>query len=71
VAKQVDELTGLLANPGCPAEDAYFEWYIAGTEPLAECAPRAAGGRPEPIKDTRPARKQPPAASPAVPARRP
>ncbi|MBI5600598.1 MAG: PBP1A family penicillin-binding protein [Gemmatimonadetes bacterium] len=70
VSKQVDELTGLLGNPGCPAEDAYFEWYIAGTEPLAECAPRGAGGRPAPIKDTRPQRKQP-AAPPAAATRRP
>jgi penicillin-binding protein 1A len=70
VSKHVDELTGLLGNPGCPAEDAYFEWYIPGTEPLAECAPRAAGARPEPVKDTRPPRK-PPATAGGEPTRRP
>lgn len=42
VSRQVDDVTGLLANPGCPAEDAYTEWFIAGTEPIAECPPRAA-----------------------------
>jgi penicillin-binding protein 1A len=57
VSRQVDDFSGLLANPGCPAEDAYYEWFIAGTEPIAECAPRAAGERPAPVKDTRPARK--------------
>ncbi|MFA6166867.1 MAG: PBP1A family penicillin-binding protein [Gemmatimonadaceae bacterium] len=70
VSKQVDELTGLLANPGCPAEDAYYEWFIPGTEPLAECAPRAAGARPAPVRDTRPSRKTP-APLPSAPTRRP
>ena len=41
VSRQVDDLTGLLANPGCPAGNAYFEWFIPGTEPVAECPPRA------------------------------
>jgi penicillin-binding protein 1A len=64
VSRQVDDLTGLLANPGCPGGDAYYEWFIPGTEPIAECPPRAAGERPEPVKDTRPPRKAtvPPAA---------
>ncbi|MCX5762443.1 MAG: PBP1A family penicillin-binding protein, partial [Gemmatimonadetes bacterium] len=56
VSRQVDELTGLLANPGCPAKDAYAEWFIPGTEPLAECAPRVAGPPPAPIPDLRPPR---------------
>ncbi len=56
VSRQVDELTGLLANPGCPAKDAYAEWFIPGTEPLAECAPRAAGPPPTPVPDLRPPR---------------
>ena len=60
VSREVDELTGLLANPGCPAKDAYVEWFIAGTSPITECPPRAAGPTPEPVKDTRPARKPPP-----------
>ncbi len=59
VSRQVDELTGLLANPGCPAEDAYFEWFIPGTEPIAECPPRAPGSRPVPIVDKRPPRPPP------------
>jgi penicillin-binding protein 1A len=70
VSRQVDDLTGLLANPGCPATDAYFEWFIPGTEPIAECPPRAAGERQAPVRDTRPSRKPPPPAAPA-PGRRP
>ena len=46
VSRQVDALTGLLANPGCPGTDAYTEWFIAGTEPIAECPPRAAAPSP-------------------------
>lgn len=74
VSRQVDDLTGLLANPGCPADDAYPEWFIPGTEPIAECPPRASTDRPAAVKDTRPTRKPPaavpreentPAASPA------
>ncbi len=61
VSRQVDELTGLLANPGCPAKDAYPEWFIPGTEPLAECAPRAAGPPPTPVPDLRPPRSAVPA----------
>ncbi len=60
VSRQVDDLTGLLANPGCPASDAYYEWFIPGTEPIAECPPRASGDRPAPVRDTRPTRKSPP-----------
>ena len=67
VSRQVDNLTGLLANPGCPASDAYFEWFIPGTEPVAECPPRLSGERPTPVRDTRPSRKPPPTA----PARKP
>ena len=59
VSRQVDELTGLLANPGCPAQDAYYEWFIPGTEPIAECPPRAAGARPAPVVDRRPSRPPP------------
>ena len=64
VSRQVDNLTGLLANPGCPASDAYFEWFIPGTEPVAECPPRLSGERPTPVRDTRPSRK-PPSTAPA------
>jgi penicillin-binding protein 1A len=69
VSRQVDDLTGLLANPGCPASDAYYEWFIPGTEPIAECPPRAAGERQAPVRDTRPTRKPPPPAP--APGRRP
>ncbi|MDQ8154458.1 MAG: PBP1A family penicillin-binding protein [Gemmatimonadota bacterium] len=68
VARQVDDLTGLLANPGCPGSDAYAEWFIPGTEPIAECPPRGADARPTPIPDRRPAR---PATVPAAPAKKP
>ncbi|MBI2409302.1 MAG: PBP1A family penicillin-binding protein [Gemmatimonadetes bacterium] len=70
VSRQVDDLTGLLANPGCPAGDAYYEWFIPGTEPIAECPPRAAGERQAPVRDTRPSRKPPTPPAPA-PGRRP
>ncbi|HEY5490892.1 MAG TPA: PBP1A family penicillin-binding protein [Gemmatimonadaceae bacterium] len=60
VSRQIDAVTGLLANPGCPAKDAYYEWFIAGTAPIAECPPRAAGPSPEPVKDKRPAHTTPP-----------
>ena len=67
VSRQVDDLTGLLANPGCPAEDAYFEWFIPGTEPIAECPPRALGARPAPVPDKRPPHPTPPGAPPKKP----
>jgi penicillin-binding protein 1A len=59
VSRRVDERTGLLANPGCPSDDAYYEWFIPGTEPLAECTPRPAGPPPVPVPDTRPPRPPP------------
>jgi penicillin-binding protein 1A len=67
VSRHVDDLTGLLANPGCPAEDSYFEWFIPGTEPIAECPPRAPGSRPAPIPDKRPAHTPPPGTPPKKP----
>ena len=66
VSRQVDDFTGLLANPGCPSSDAYFEWFIPGTEPIAECPPRAAGARPTPIVDKRPPHP-PPGTVPGAP----
>jgi penicillin-binding protein 1A len=68
VSRQVDNLTGLLANPGCPSADAYAEWFIPGTEPIAECPPRADDARPTPVPDRRPAR---PATVPTAPVRKP
>jgi len=67
VSRQVDKVTGLLASPGCPADDAYFEWFIPGTEPLAECTPRAPGAAPAPVPDTRPARATPSGGPPKKP----
>jgi penicillin-binding protein 1A len=57
VSRQVDALTGLLANPGCPAGDAYAEWFIAGTEPIAECPPRSAAPSAPPPSAAAPRRK--------------
>jgi len=74
VSRQVDDFTGLLANPGCPSSDAYFEWFIPGTEPIAECPPRAPGARPAPVLDRRPPRKPPnalPGAAPPATSRKP
>ena len=67
VSRQVDDLTGLLANPGCPAKDAYFEWFIPDTEPISECPPRADGSRPQPVVDKRPPRPPPGTAPGAAP----
>ena len=40
VSRIVDVGTGLLHGPLCPVEDAYTEWFIAGTEPTLECPRR-------------------------------
>ncbi len=37
VTRRVDRLTGTLASRWCPAEDAYDEIYLAGTEPTEIC----------------------------------
>jgi penicillin-binding protein 1A len=37
VVKTVDRLTGLLASDLCPADRAYTEYFIPGTEPTALC----------------------------------
>ncbi len=63
VSREVDDQTGLLANPGCPASSAYYEWFIPGTEPVAECPPRS-GPPPEPPP---PRPKRSPAAKPSAP----
>ena len=34
---EVDSRTGLLASRWCPAEDAYLELYLPGTEPTELC----------------------------------
>ena len=36
----VDGGTGLLHGPECPVEDAYTEYFLAGTEPTKECPRR-------------------------------
>ena len=45
-SRLVDDVTGLLHGPQCPAEDAYTEYYLPGTEPTRECPAR----RPAPKK---------------------
>jgi penicillin-binding protein 1A len=35
----VDRTTGLLASTWCPAENAYEEYFVAGTEPTELCRP--------------------------------
>ena len=37
VVRQVDNRTGLLASPWCPADSAYTEYYLPGTEPTEFC----------------------------------
>ena len=38
----IDAGTGLLHGPACPNEDAYTDYFIAGTEPTRSCPPRTA-----------------------------
>ena len=38
LTREVDSRTGLLASPYCPADQAYTEFFVAGTEPTQECA---------------------------------
>ena len=40
LSRVVDAGSGLLHGPLCPAEDAYTEWFIPGTEPTRECPRR-------------------------------
>jgi penicillin-binding protein 1A len=42
ISRRIDEPTGLLHGPQCPAEDAYTEYFIPGTEPTKECPRRSA-----------------------------
>jgi len=71
VSRQVDDLTGLLANPGCPAANAYFEWFIPGTEPVAECPPRSGPPPALPSAKAKPRPAPGTTARPATPARPP
>jgi penicillin-binding protein 1A len=41
ISRVVDAGSGLLHGAQCPAEDAYTEYFIPGTEPTRECAPRS------------------------------
>ncbi|MCY4573268.1 MAG: hypothetical protein OXF01_10770, partial [Gemmatimonadetes bacterium] len=37
IRRRVDRKTGLLASRWCPAEEAYEELYLPGTEPTVPC----------------------------------
>ena len=41
VSRVIDAGSGLLHGPQCPAEDAYTDWFIPGTEPTRECPRRS------------------------------
>ena len=45
ISRVVDEPSGLLHGPQCPAEDAYSEVFIPGTEPTRECSRRGPSSR--------------------------
>ena len=45
-SRLIDEPTGLLHGSQCPAEDAYTEYFLPGTEPTRECPRRAS----QPVK---------------------
>lgn len=59
IAREIDNTTGFLADPFCPREVRYWEWFIPGTEPKEYCpvhnrfrrgiswVPRSAAVRPE------------------------
>ncbi len=57
VTREVDSRTGLLASPYCPANQAYTEFYVSGTEPTMDCASGSGFGMPGmsrsvPLSDT-------------------
>ena len=39
ITREVDSKTGLLASRWCPAEQAYLEFFLPGTEPTEPCEP--------------------------------
>ncbi len=45
VAREVDSLTGLLASRWCPADRAYIEFFVPGTEPTEPCDDTRTGPR--------------------------
>ena len=46
LAVPVDRVTGLRAGPSCPPERVYVDYFVAGTEPVAECDGSLPGGVP-------------------------
>ncbi|MDQ6717311.1 MAG: PBP1A family penicillin-binding protein [Gemmatimonadota bacterium] len=46
VTREVDSRTGLLASPYCPANQAYTEFFVSGTEPTMDCATGPGTGMP-------------------------
>jgi penicillin-binding protein 1A len=46
VQRQIDASTGLLANPYCPRELVYNEFFISGTDPIQECTAHSPYGTP-------------------------
>jgi penicillin-binding protein 1A len=69
LALRVDRETGQLASQWCPAERAYTEYFIPGTEPTEVCDPYRGSGlfgtplRPSAV-DTLPGRPLPPPTPP-------
>ena len=46
ISVEVDDRTGRLASPWCPAERRYTEWFIPGTEPSEPCDESTRGRSP-------------------------
>jgi penicillin-binding protein 1A len=53
VSRQVDNRTGLLASRWCPADSAYTELYLPGTEPTEFCDQGGFRIRRNPVPDGR------------------
>jgi penicillin-binding protein 1A len=73
VTREVDSRSGLLASQYCPANQAYTEFFIKGTEPTQECAtgfgPGIPGPTSVPMSDT--SAPPPLAPNPVIPVPRP
>jgi len=50
--REIDLLTGELANPSCSADSVATEYFIAGTEPIQECTGRSPFNMSQPFDST-------------------
>jgi len=50
--REIDRMTGELANPSCAADSVVTEYFIAGTEPIQECTARSPFNMSQPFDTT-------------------